>query len=69
MKCKCTKTKDPTGDCDGSHAEPSRYNLIDTETGAIQESNVSINSKDVSKLNDAYSLNGVTKKWVTQLNG
>tara|TARA_B100001093_G_C26488084_1_gene867799 strand:- start:233 stop:424 length:192 start_codon:yes stop_codon:yes gene_type:complete len=59
------KTKNP----DGSHAESSRYNLIDTETGAIQESNVSINSEDVIKLNYAYSLNGTTKKWVTQLNG
>ena len=32
MKCKCTKTKDPAGDCDGSHAESSRYNLIDVES-------------------------------------
>jgi hypothetical protein len=69
MKCKCNKTKDPAGDCDGSHTEPSRYNLIDTSTGVIHESNVSIDSKDVAKLNDAYALNGTTKKWVTQLNG
>ena len=62
---KDNKTKDP----DDPHSESSRYNLIDTETGAIQESNVSINSEDVAKLNYAYSLNGTTKKWVTQLNG
>lgn len=69
MKCKCTKTKDPAGDCDGSHAESSRYNLIDVETGAIQESNVSLSLEEVEQLNYAYSFHGRKKKWVTQLNG
>jgi len=59
------KTKNP----DGSHAESSRYNLIDTATGAIQESNVSLSSKEVEELNYAYSFHGRKKKWVTQLNG
>ena len=66
---KCNKTKDQVGNCDGSHTESSRYNLIDTKTGAIQESNISITSKEVLKLNDAYSFNGSTKRWVAQLNG
>ena len=70
MKCKCTKTKHPAGDCDGSHAKPSsKYNLIDVETGAIQESNVSLTSEEVEQLNYAYSFHGRKRKWVSQLNG
>ena len=69
MKCKCTKTKDPAGDCDGSHAESSRYNLIDTATGAIQERNVSLSLEEVDQLNYAYSFHGRKKKWMRQLNG
>ena len=69
MKCKCTKTQDPLGNCDGSHAELSRYNLIDVATGAIQESNVSLSLKEVEQLNYAYSFHGRKRKWVSQLNG
>lgn len=65
MKDNCTKIKDP----DDPHSESSRYNLIDTATGAIQESNVSLSLEEVNQLNYAYSFHGRKKKWVSQLNG
>lgn len=68
MKCTCNKTNNVEGNCDGSHSK-GYYNLINTETGVVQESNVLLDSNTVKENNWAYSVNTSPMKWVQQLNG